>query len=564
MVVKAKPIYPPSEIDLSALEPSSAFIWSTRNIRLPKGAQWDFEDRAWQVAIFDDMSPGLVIIKPTQIGMTTLMLCKMFHYAFFNNVRAMYTLPRQDDVYDLVNGRIASMISGSPVIANRIKDIDNVRLKTFGDSYLHFMESTVPPRMLDVDLLINDEIDLSNQDHLEQYIARLDASLHPLHWRISTPTIHNFGVDADYKKSTQNIWLVRCPRCNHDQEMTWENNIKTQGGESWYCCGKCEKKLTPQDIQAGRWVASYPNRDISGYSVSQLMVTSIPPDRLYKDYKRMTLKNFYNLRLGKPYASSSGGFNRTELYEKCIQNTHQHESSGNGYFMGADQGNEIHVLIGKQMDRGIAIVHAEVIPMEDGFDRLAQLMQIYGIRQAVIDGLPNRHSSTSFARRFGANRVACAFYSPSAEVYKADQRNFSVLINRNMMFDKLYEKIGKSEIMMYGSRNAITEVGRKFVGHLSSIKRDEVTSETKLGGQKTEIAWINTGQDHFAHTLLYLAVAIDMKTAANGFRITEVSSVLNGDKGITDEIGVANIYKRQRPNLVDIRKRTSSLRGLAR
>lgn len=564
MVVKARPVYTPANIDMNALEPASAFIWSTRNIRLPKGAQWDFENRAWQVAIFDDMSPSLAIIKPTQIGMTTLMLCKMFHYAYFNNVRAMYTLPRQDDVYDLVNGRIASMISESPVISERLRDIDNVRLKTFGNSYLHFMESTVPPRMLDVDLLINDEVDLSNQDHLEQYIARLDASLRPLHWRISTPTIHNFGIHADYKKSTQNVWLVKCPRCNTDQEMTWENNVKTQNGESWYCCAKCERRLLPQDIQAGRWVPTYPGRDISGYSVSQLMVTSISPDKLYKDYKRMTLKNFYNLRLGLPYTSSSGGFTRTELYDNCIQNTHKHETSGSGYFMGADQGNEIHVLIGKPTARGIEIVHAEVIPIDDGFNRLEELMQLYGIRYAVIDGLPNRHSSANFAKKFGANRVACAFYNQSAEVYKADQRNLSVLINRNMMFDNLYEKIGNRQVLMYGTRNAVTDIARKFVGHLSSIKRDEITTETKLGGQKTEVSWVNTGQDHFAHTLLYLAVAIDVKTSANGFRITEVSSELNGESHTGEEVGALNFYKKQRPALVELRKKTNLMRGIAR
>lgn len=237
-MVKSLDVTKPTELHADELEKESALFWSIRNIRLPKGMAWDFSNRAWQAQIFDDPTDDLVVLKPTQVGMTTVMLCKMLHFATYNNVRAMYTLPRQDDVYDLVNGRLERIIADSPTLSSRIGTIDNVRFKTYGQSYLHFMESSVTPRMLDVDILVNDEVDMSNQDNLEQYVARLDASLHRIKYRISTPTIPNFGISSLYDDSDQKRWLVKCPSCNHYQELDWEKKCCAQKKRHATCLRK--------------------------------------------------------------------------------------------------------------------------------------------------------------------------------------------------------------------------------------------------------------------------------------------------------------------------------------
>ena len=93
----------------------------------------------------------------------------------------------------------------------KLSNVDNVRLKVYGSSYIHFMESTVPPRMLDVDLLINDEVDLSNQDYLEQYIARLDALLRPCLENIHADHTQLWNTRG-IERSTKNTWFVKCPR----------------------------------------------------------------------------------------------------------------------------------------------------------------------------------------------------------------------------------------------------------------------------------------------------------------------------------------------------------------
>jgi len=553
-------------IDLAEYEKASPMIWSSRNVRLPKRAPWDFQHRKWQAAIFDDNSREIVVIKPTQIGMTTLMLCKMLHFAHYHPVRVMYTLPRQDDVYDLVNGRVSSMFRDSPLLSSMIGSSDNVRFKVYGDSYLHFMESSVTPRMLDVDCLVNDEIDMSNQDNLEQYIARLDASEYKIHWRISTPTVNGFGIDSLFDKSDKKRWIIKCPRCNHEQELIWDNNIRNSGGETWYACGQCDREFTPDIVQSGSWIADHPGRDISGYAVSQMMVTSIPPSSLWEDSKTMRTKNFYNLRLGKPYTQSTGSITRQLIYDKCIRNTHGKEYAGSGYFMGADQGNDIHVVIGKAVGDTIEIVYMDVIPLERGFDELYVLMDRFGIQQAVIDGLPNRHSANSFASFYRGGRALMAFYTQTPDVYKENALGFRVEINRSIAFDYLYEKINAGEIALYGDKTNLTNELRLAVSHLASMRRDEVLTNTKMGGEKTEVAWVHSGPDHFAHAINYLNVAVDLATSSSGFRITRLGEPKQSDSDdeevVTEQFN-NNPYVLRRA-LTRVRDSTRRFKGIAR
>ena len=191
--------------------------WAVTNIQLPKGAKWDFSDRKWQLDILNDTSKKIVCRKPTQVGMSTVFLIKMLHFADENACRLLYTLPRQDDVYDMVNSRLHDIVTESPYVRTAISEVDNVRMKKFKKSWLHFIEMSVPPRMLDADWMVNDEVDLSNQNNLQQAVSRLDASKYNTHHQISTPTIEGYGIDALYEISDKKQWFVQCGYCNYRQ-----------------------------------------------------------------------------------------------------------------------------------------------------------------------------------------------------------------------------------------------------------------------------------------------------------------------------------------------------------
>lgn len=202
---------------------------------------WDFETRAWLPEIYGAVNPWnierypvglsrrLVVEKATQVGISTLAMTKMFHLASNWPVRIGYTLPRQQDTIDIVTTRIDPMIRHSPYLREKLGVPDSTHAKQFGDSYLYFMELTVEPRMIPLDALYVDEVDLSEPDNVDIVSNRMDASRWKLATYLSTPTIPNYGIHKFYNSSDMREWLVKCPKCNYWQTLDWEQNLRVVG-----------------------------------------------------------------------------------------------------------------------------------------------------------------------------------------------------------------------------------------------------------------------------------------------------------------------------------------------
>ena len=543
-------------VNIRDYEQVSTFIWTVNNVQLPKDAPWDFSVRRWQIDVLDDTAREIVAMKPTQVGFTTIALCKQLHFAATNSVRTMYTLPRQDDVTDLVNARLQEILLNSPNLRNLVGGLDNVRVKKLGRSFMHFMEASVMPRMLDVDHLVNDEVDLSNQDYLEQYVARLDASPYGFRYQFSTPTIHDFGVHSLYQRSDQREWVIKCSGCNHEQYLQWDVHMRHRNGKTWYACEKCGKQIGPEEINNGRWVAMNPGSSIHGYHISQMMVPYIEPDRLYESYKTMSTRNFYNLRLGLPYTATTGAISRSSIMENCFIDRHSRVDVGAGYFLGADQGNEIHVAVGRRSKDGkLQIVHLEVIDFASGFNRLKQLIERYGVKTAVLDALPNRHSAQSVAEAF-PGRVWLAIFSDPGIVYKQQPRDWKVLISKTDSYDKLREAIDSGEIQFYGSPERMDSHVRTAINHLTNMRRDEMVRRSRMGGDKVVAVWKNTGPDHYADAINYLNVAADIGGTSSGFRVLRVGDRKDSEPTPDEkEILPVNPYARRKSLSSAIKRR---------
>lgn len=500
-----------SNLNLRQYENESTLLWLVNNINLPKGLAWSFEDRPWQIDIIEDQSKYIVTRKPTQIGMSTVFLGKMLYFADKNQCRLMYTLPRQDDVSDMVYSRLQEIVSESPYIQSRMGDVDNVRMKRFGKSWLHFAEMSVPPRMMDVDWMLNDEIDLSNQEHLEQAASRMDASKFGVRHQISTPTIDNFGVDALYKLSDQKNWVVKCPYCSHEQVMDWSENVLEKNGRVYYACSRCHNPLHPDDIREGRWVPmGNTNSTLSGYQISHLMVPYIDPNKLWIEYKTMSTKNFYNFRLGLPYTPSSGAITRTLIEQNCFDYVFPREESSSGgrakYILGADQGNTITYSVGRIMEDGtIEIVSLGEIPFENGFDELGRLINRFNPQKVVLDALPNHHSSMKLAQEFGG-KISIAYFSNIKDLFRQIE-DFKVNINKTDAYDALLSNIADRRIQFYHGESKWDSHVEKAIQHLNNMRRDIVEMTNRATGQTTTHIWKNTGPDHFADAIVYMLVA---------------------------------------------------------
>lgn len=504
----------------------SPLVWAVSYLRLPKNQEWDFNDRRWQVAIFEDPSPNVVVKKCTQVGLTTIMIARMLWFLRHNNARGMYTFPRQDDVRDFVNARLDVMVNNSPALAKVMRGTDNTRLKQIGDSFLHLQEASVPPRMLDVDKLINDEIDLSDPEMLVQYPSRLDASRWKIHHRLSTPTVAGYGIDALYDRTDAKEWMVRCPGCNHWQTMEWDTNLRVSEDKetAWYACSACSHVLAPWDIERGQWIAQNTdhNGPESGYHITQMMMPRMhPPTKLWKMFNETPLKTFFNLRLGKTYSTPGGSLTRDVVLECCFPHADinprdpiriEMASSGKEpYYIGYDQGNDLYVLVGKLVEGKMHIVRIEVFPFEErgGWDRISSLAELFKIRFMLGDGTPNVHSARSMSDEF-PGRAMIGFEGSAAQRWTINQEKAHVSINQTEMLDMVRDAVLSGAVQFPGTAEHMTPTVAMLVDHLTNMERDEGVRRTQLGDQIYAV-WRKTGADHFFHALGHLLLAHEIR-----------------------------------------------------
>jgi hypothetical protein len=512
------------------------------NIDLLDGKQWEVGSRAWMIDIYKAISPAflegkdedvgprkLALLKPTQIGMTTMALAKTFHHAYYWPMRIIYTLPRQQDLFDLVSTRVDPMIANSPLLSKNIGKPDSTRAKRFAESYIFFMELTVEPRMMPADALFIDEVDLSDPAHMGTALNRLDASDWKLIHYFGTPTLPNYGVDGLYSQTDQRQWMVKCKHCGVYQVMDWDKNLRVVGSyaepdDVFFGCVKCSKPLKLDQIQRGQWVAKKPalSDEFVGFHISQMLTHS--PVELYKHFRDplQTLLEFYRKRLGKPFETAGGSLERADIITNCFDLDYKPETVYDGsstYFMGVDQGNELQVVVLKttpDSDR-LILVHVEIIDFETGFDRVKALMLLFNIRLAIIDADPNRHSAEDVRKAF-PGRVYLADYTKSLSLYtltskgeenKKNKIQTNIGINRAMFFDDLLESVREGVWALPGRVDAIPHDIELLMDHLLSLKKDVQTTRTP-SGEKTETIWRSLGPDHLAHSMAYgkLAAAI--------------------------------------------------------
>lgn len=504
-------------------------------IDLLDGKAW--EHRPWAEEIYSAVNPWsierhpvgqarrLSVIKPTQIGMSTMGIVRMLHFANYWPVRIMYTLPRQMDVLDMASTRIDPTIQASPLLRSKLGSPDSAHAKRIGDSFIYLTEMSVEARMLPIDALFIDEVDLSDPNNVSTAMNRLDASRWKLSYYFSTPTLPNYGIDAIYTTSDMRRWVVRCPACGHDQVMDWDANLRVIGApqdpkDVYFGCARCGKKITPETIQAGRWVAEKPSLsgEHVGFQLSQIMTHSAGD--LYRAFRdpQTRLVEFYRKRLGKTYQIGGGSVDRDDFLTTCFDEPYSPElirDESSAYFMGVDQGNEIQVVVYKvkRDSRRRVVVHVEIVPQEKGFGRVEQLVRLYRPKRCIIDANPNRHPVKDLTAKF-PGRVVMADYVEMKQAFrmsKADGRSYftNITINRTEGFDGLIETIKAGEWALPGDPASLSSDVELLIDHVTAMKRDVETRKTPSGEVPVGV-YRSLRPDHLAHSMLYAKLAYDV------------------------------------------------------
>lgn len=533
-----------SQAELEALARRDPLSFGIQHIDLLEDKKWEVSTRQWSIEPYSVLNPYYIekrpvgmprrmsVIKSTQAGVSVMMIVKMFHFAYNWSIRAMYGLPRQQDTIDFVGTRIDPIIASSPLLS-KVKGMpDSLHTKRIGNSYIFFMEMTTEPRSLPADVLYLDEVDLCDPDNLSTALNRLDASRWKLNYFLSTPTVSNYGIDALYKDSDMREWLVKCPKCGEWQMLDWEVNLRVVGNpndptEVFYGCEKCNAELTVPHIQTGKWVPQKPGRSSEhvGFHISQMYTT--PARDLYRIFRdpQTKIEEFYRKRLGKPYEIGGGSIERDDFLVNCFIEPYEFEEFPDGtssYYIGADQGNELQVLVAKveKDSRYRKIVHIERIPLDKGFDRLSQLIVLFRAKRVVGDANPNRHEMLKLQKRF-PGRVILADYAEQKAVWttkRADPKSkviTNVTINRTTGLDGVMESIKDGQWLLPGMPPRLHEDVETVIDQVTALKRD-VENRKTAAGEVPVAVYRKIRADHFGHSWLYLKTAVEIDRGKTG------------------------------------------------
>ena len=168
--------YTPEEIvEAANLMP---YTWVLQNeIKNEVGTPIDFDKRPFLKAIYNDLSPNQVFLKPPQIGATVMNTLKSLWVAKQLGRQIIYTLPTQGDVQDMVGGSFNRIIAQNPILMEWVKDHDTVEQKSVGDSMIFYRGTFTQKQamMVPSGLNIHDEVDASDPQVITQYETRLQA-----------------------------------------------------------------------------------------------------------------------------------------------------------------------------------------------------------------------------------------------------------------------------------------------------------------------------------------------------------------------------------------------------
>ncbi|MCK4414416.1 MAG: phage terminase large subunit family protein [Candidatus Eisenbacteria sp.] len=184
-----------------------------QNIRL-EGRPFRFEGHEYLRAIYDDVSPHVVLSKAAQIGGTVWAILRSLH-ACLSGLNVLYYFPTRTDVIDFSKSRVTPLLNDNPFLSKLMTDTDTAGLKRIGDAHLYLrgMLSSVGLKSVPGDLLVFDELDEAPPAAKAMAKERLAHSDYRRMIELSNPSLPDYGIDEQYEKSDQRHWTIRCPAC---------------------------------------------------------------------------------------------------------------------------------------------------------------------------------------------------------------------------------------------------------------------------------------------------------------------------------------------------------------
>jgi len=360
------------------------------------------------------------------------------------------------------------------------------------------------------DAAIVEEVDECRQENLPMIEDRFGASDFRKTWKIGNPTVEDFGIDRLFKEGDQKRWFITCDHCGKRQSLDWFTNVVREVREGVFesrspdgygvVCSKCSKPL--DRLGPGEWIAMYPGRTTSSYTVSKLHSGTVPMREIGKRFETGlsdlgAQQVFYNADLGLPF-TPKGAKLTEEVLKRCVREFPR-QSTGENTAAGVDVGTLLHTTVIDKDGQVIAIESFRT------FEELAVLMDAYGAT-VVIDGRPEARKAREFADKYPGRVWICDQYKTvaKAENWKLDNDHRTVSIDRTASMDGSHAKLLRQAVTFPRDAESIEDqTGSTFFS--------QMMAPTRVWDATRGVHIWTKGVDHWRHAYNLATVAREIR-----------------------------------------------------
>jgi hypothetical protein len=478
--------------------------------------------------------------------------------------RVLYIFPTDTHVSDFGDERIEPAIQESSYLQRRIqgKFVKNKHLKAIGRGFLYLRGSNSKAGAQSVagQAIVFDEYDFLDQTNLPQIERRISGAKQigkePRIRRLGTPTIEGNGIAQAYDASDRRVWKVTCHECDHEQEITYEENLRWRNAvdgpvmraghdvftdieaviEVWRQCARCNESIE-EDIGAGRWIATNPGATVIGFHATRLIVPRTDLAQIVRASRRTKpadIETFNNNDLGRPYSAAEAQLDMTTLLQACEKGGPLLTSYTGWYplTMGIDVAGErdLNVRIDEQLPPPAPGQQnprrAVWIGTCDSFDAVVRLINVFRPQQVAIDGNPERRMARALQATYPPGMVVLVTYDDKTDsatlkiTEMGDQGTAQegvprkVAVNRTDAIDAMMDGIRQ------GRNIPLLDPPAGWFDQMRAMKRRTVL-DTKGRARRVYVTTGNAGDD-YAHADVYALVATELWRLRGGVQAFSV------------------------------------------
>jgi hypothetical protein len=491
---------------------------------------WTFEHHPWLEAMHDSTAQENVGMKGAQVGFTETVLDIALYNMDIHAKDVLYVLPsKTPDASDFSAARFDTMLELSPYIARMFSNTKNVGHKKAGsvNFYLRGANSRGGLKSVPVGLVVLDELDEMNEDNVPLAWERTSGQLEKSIWKISTPTIKNEGIHAEYVLSSQNHYFFKCPCCSRFTELifpdclviTAEELIDPRVEDSHLICKECKGTLPHKGksvfFRGSQWVEGYADRDIKGWHINQLYSPTVTPVEIAKKYLKARQdkseeQEFWNSKMGVPHEVDGARLSDQDL-KACEGEYLNGELRPAGVVtMGVDVGVWLHVEIDQWRPPSTGAAGADInmlcVPRVlkqlkvKHFEELDDLMWEWKVHFAVLDAQPERRKAIEFCNRFYGHARTCFYPNGiSGKEIHLSKDEPSLNVDRTSWLDLSLGRFFAKKIQI--PKNADLEYRTHMKAMVRKYEKDQF-------GNPIGVYVTGKEADHYAHARNYAEIAL--------------------------------------------------------